>query len=89
MGNEPLIGGWDWQAIAALLCVAGALVLLIRRAIRLAVRPDRAGCGGGTCSKCPSASPANGPTTRPLITLDLAPPPRSAAAPGRADRRLR
>ena len=44
--------GWDWQLTVALVCVAAAVFVLARRAIRLLQnrRAGRCGCGGcGTC----------------------------------------
>ena len=68
------MGNVDWQAVAAIVCVAVAGVWLARRAVRLFTRPERAGCGDGACAKCPSSGTSSGTERaaepRPLVTLE-------------------
>ena len=60
---------WDWQTAIALLCVAGAAAVLVRRAVRL--------WSGGSkgCGACPSRGASNQAKQLPLVSLD---PPDSA-----------
>jgi hypothetical protein len=62
----------NWQDIAAISSVAAACAYLFWRGW-LVLKRRRAGCGA--CPTCPSSEPSS----KPLVTIDLAPP---------ADRRL-
>ena len=67
----------NWQPILALVCVAGAVILLIRRTIRLWTGHGGCGCESGGCQKCPSneADP-QGIVRKNLVSLDRSPKPR-------------
>ena len=80
------MGNIDWQAVAAIVCVAAAGVWLARRAARLFTRPERAGCGGGACAKCPSSGTEHAIESRPLVTLETS---DAARAQSVVDARLR
>lgn len=43
----------DWQLVVVLVCLAGAVAYLIRRAVRLVTARSK-GCGSGACGGCPS-----------------------------------
>lgn len=63
---------FDWQLIAAVLCVAVAAVALIRRGLRMI----RAG-GAGGCGNCPSKSKGTAqaaPNQKPLVSLNVPDP---------------
>ena len=57
---------WDWQLVAALVCVAVAAGFLIRRGIRLVKNRSR-GCGSGACGGCPSDASGS---EKPLVSLE-------------------
>ena len=59
---------WDWQQIIALVCVAGAFLLLGRRVRRL-WKGSGGGCGSG-CQTC-AVKILAAPVGKPLVTLDL------------------
>ncbi|WP_417389028.1 FeoB-associated Cys-rich membrane protein [Gimesia sp.] len=54
----------NWQMVITVLCVAAAVLFLVRRCIRFF--KQRSGCAGSACSGCPSSTgqPAN------FISLD-------------------
>jgi hypothetical protein len=67
----------DWQQVAALVCVAGAVFVLTFRAARLWKGRAGGGCGSG-CHSCPTNASADqgmtlkqGTTIKPLVTLDV------------------
>jgi FeoB-associated Cys-rich membrane protein len=60
----------NWQIIVALACVAGAVMLLTRRAWRL-WKGRSAGCGSG-CQSCPAGQATEERTAvKPLVTLNV------------------
>lgn len=71
----------NWQSILALVCVAVAVTLLIRRAVRLWT--GRGGCGGDAagCGECPSHTRSSQDVVRKeLVSLN---PPESSPSTGR------
>jgi hypothetical protein len=70
---------WDWQQIVALICVAGAVVLLARRVLRWWSAPAESGCGSG-CQSC-AVKDASAPSVKPLVTLNLRPSDVRDASP--------
>jgi len=59
----------NWQLILALVCVAAAVILLIRRAVRLWT--GRSGCESGGCQDCPSHdADSQGIVRKELVSLD-------------------
>jgi predicted RNA methylase len=61
---------WDWQQFVALILVAAAILVVLRRARRLWKGAEDAGCGSG-CSSC---AVNQGAPVRPLVNLDLSSP---------------
>lgn len=61
----------NWQLVAALLCVAAAVGILLRRAVALFQGPS-GGCGTGGCGSCPSDQGSSPKEPQgPLVSLDL------------------
>lgn len=60
----------DWQTVASLACVGLAMLVVVRRAIRMFVKPE-AGCHTGGCVSCPSRGAASSTNSAfvPLETL--------------------
>jgi len=61
----------NWQPILALVCVAGAVILLIRRAVRLWTGRSGCGCDSGGCEDCPSSGlESQGVVRKELVSLE-------------------
>jgi hypothetical protein len=60
----------DWQTILALAIVAGAAVVLARRAQRLLAGRGKGGCQAG-CGGCANESTGTGMKRRPVVELPL------------------
>jgi hypothetical protein len=59
----------NWQIVATVAFIAIAIVIVLRRLIRLLASPA-AGCGAG-CNGCAKqAVPGSGPTTDGFVSLD-------------------
>lgn len=69
---------WDWQLLAALVCVAWAAVALARRALRLAQSGAKTGCAG-SCHASREAPERGG--ALPIVPLAGPGPPASPDAP--------
>jgi len=58
----------NWQLVVALACVALAVAILVRRAVRLWNDKTGSGCGSG-CGSCPASQ--EGTSAKPLVTLEI------------------
>lgn len=53
----------DWQLLAAALCIAWAIYVVVRRALGLRRSPESASCGSG-CGSCSSNAMQGSPSTK-------------------------
>lgn len=66
------VGTWDWQLALALICVAWAMVALVRRMRRWLFGKAALGCGPTACDRCANQpKPDSSPAEPQLVSIRL------------------
>ena len=66
---------FDWQSAATWLCLATAVLVLARRAVRLLAGRHAGGCGDGGCDRCAGdETSSTAIAEQPIVQLDISTP---------------